>query len=644
MHRPTRAPFRRLGRLALGTAPLLVLSATATLPRPADAHCVIPAANRWDPDPGPIPVYVSIDSTHQTTLANAYIGGDFSADQEIRWVKAAIDLINAASTDAPRLYYAGTDATVDHRFTNTAFWSTRNEGITVSSYGPCNTDPDGAGGGFSHSGSKGAIRIIRGGARSQVCIDLQEPPDPEAEPHLWWVDPNDDALLGYSARYDFVGVIAHELLHALGLDHTDGEESCDPAFADPQFPAVTANALMYWPDKNFRRGLRRDDIEGLRALYGEPSREVYWSESAQDVPTLWTMPAPISPTLLANTPVVISNAARDEDEHALVGLTNEDDQVRYLTGSWGGWDANAAFGVQVQGAGGETVRSYDRVGVARGTRLDTGEDRKLVAWVGGPDSDCCDPEPADGTGTQVRIHYRVQDDGVWFPPHSTAATRTKAFGVGYDPREDLFVMAYLDTCDVDMATNSCKRTPDKPWNQFLFVRTIKAWLGGGGCIQALTTAGPVHEVGDVACNVDPRGATRCTIPVATTEDDGPFVRYIEGVIEPHDDSICFVRQVDPPTTLAGTLALGRQGAAIDAFLTGGTFVGTHVPGFAGVTPGPSGYAAVYTMTRDPWGWVTGVADNESSIFQTDYWPMAIGSMNKTTGLQHHQWRLVMARQ
>jgi hypothetical protein len=91
------------------------------------------------------------------------------------------------------------------------------------------------------------------------------------------------------------------------------------------------------------------------------------------------------------------------------------------------------------------------------------------------------------------------------------------------------------------------------------------------------------------------------------------------------------------------LALGRQGAAIDAYQVDGVLVGTHVPGFAGTTPGPSGYAAVYTMTRDGSGWVTGVASNQSSIFSTDYWPMFIGSMNKTTPAEHQQWRLLMTR-
>lgn len=626
-----RPSMTSITSLVLAAAPALALALAALPATTAKAHCVMAAANRWDPGPGPIPVYVSTDSLSQTALYDTQLGQDFDEAQEIRWVKAAIDLINSASTDAPRLYYAGTDASAS--YTGGAFWSSRNEGITVSTYGPCFAEPSGVGAAFSHSGSKGAIRMIRGNAKS--CGD---------PPFLWWTDPRDDDSGAFSADYDFVGVLAHELLHSLGLDHTDGTGTCDPAFADANFPAVTQNSLMYPPSKDFRRGLRRDDIEGLRALHGEPERDVYWSKSSQAVPSIWMVPALVSANLKANTPVVISNAALPEDEYALVGLTNAADQVRYLTGSWGGWDANAATGVQVTGAGGEIIRSFDRVGVARGRTPGSTNERRLVAWVGGPESTSVDPEPADATGTQVRIHYRVQQNGVWFPPHSTAPTRTKTFGVGYDPGNDLFMMAYLDTCTVSLSGQSCLDTVDRPKEQVLFVRTIKGWLGGGGCIQALTTAGPVHEVGDVACNFDPAsGESRCTIPVATTEDDGPFVRYIEGVVEPHDGGICFVRQVDPPTTLTNTLALGWQGAAIDGYAMGGTFVGTRTSGFPGTTPGPSGYATVYTMTRNASGWVTGASANESAIFETQYWPLAIGGMNKTTPSQNHQWRLMMAK-
>jgi CheY-like chemotaxis protein len=301
------------------------------------------------------------------------------------------------------------------------------------------------------------------------------------------------------------------------------------------------------------------------------------------------------------------------------------------------------------------VQSGFEVAVARdgATALERyGPERRMIAWHGTDEDACCGPERVaplggpEGDPVHTRIWWRVHDGTSWLTPQSTAPTRYKEMGVGYDPFQDLFVLAYIDTCHV--SGNSCAAVPDAPKEQRLFVRTIKGWNGGGGCTQALTTVDHVLAVGDVACDFRgftiPASPTRCVIPVTTVDaTGGPNLRFIEGEIKDHDGSICFVREVDPPTTLTGVLGLGTPSAAFNGFHTpaqGSRLVGAWVSGFPNTTPSSDNWSNVYTMDRDSvTGWLVPPQENIKT-FPTDYWAITVGSMTRTGSSPNIQWRAI----
>lgn len=475
----------------------LAVSQAPTLHSTARAACVLPANQRPVFDAGPIPVYVSSDGLSSTTLAFARVGNPavWAYDEEVRWLRAAIDAINSASADTPRLYYAGLDATVPSA--GGTFWTNRNPGITVSTYGDCAYEsPDAwasSGRGPNGHTNKCAIRMNRGATQGQSDACTTQGTD-----EYWWVDPDDDD--GSTAQnHDFMGVVVHEMLHCLGLGHTDLANQCDGAFPI----AASSASVMYTGNKDHRRRLRRDDIEGLRSLYGEPERTVYEAYSDSSTPGVanWFAPTAINAaTLSTNTPVVLANAAADYDEQRLAGFTNAADQVRYFTGAWVGWGASAVSGTPVETTQGNSIYSYDKVAVARGRPyIDTLAERYMVAWVGGSSSTCCGTESTSSFDTYLR--FRVFSDGVWRTHGTLGPTRYKNIGAGYDPRTDHFVLAYLDyypSASLD------------PADQRLYVRTVKAWNGGGGCTQALTTVDHVLDVGQIACDfIDGSTYTQC---------------------------------------------------------------------------------------------------------------------------------------
>ena len=447
---------------------------------------------------------------------------------------------------------------------------------------------------------------------------------------------------------DFVGVLVHEFLHSLGLGHPDDSEM---NLCEPGSYTETDAAVMATGNKDYRRRLRRDDIEGLRELYGAPERSLYYSESetSPDPPGALDWPGPIvvDPSIRTNTPVAASDAGHFALENTFVGFTNEDDEVRFFSGPWFGWSGNAANGGDaILDSNNAPVRSWDSVEASLGSFVD-GSERRLVAWISGPEESCCSGESE--MGQDVRIWWRIFSNGSWKAPQSTGLTKYKTFGASYDRREDVFVLAYIDSWPVE---------GDLPENQRIFVRTINSWSGGGGCTQALTTVEHVLAVGGVACDdrmgTLPTGATRCAIAVSTTDDAladeeaGPRLRFIEGEITEHDGFICFVRDdwEDDPTVVPLTTeltSLGNVDVAMDGHTPNGALLGSYVPAVPEPFDGdsePSPERNIFTMTRDLEGKLTGPVANQRS-FNSDFWPLTLSTQTRTTGPSHTRWRVFM---
>lgn len=636
--------------LVRSLAPLVVALLTMLgWPARTGAHCI--SDDQPNFDPGPIPVFISTD----TGSGLRYVGlGDDGNDVEVetRWVKAAIDIINSSSADTPRLYFAGYDSGVGQYDQGVNTWAGLNPGITINAYSCFNYpagSPDG-GGGIAHTWFGPGIydnRALISFIRSRLydnCQNLDHECDWQADPHdpechAFYVDPDDRSDVG--GDYDFVGVMVHEMLHALGLNHTDfnlgleWNSNCQNSY-DPAVGSVMNTDYSTF-SIDWRHRLRRDDIEGLRELYGEPQRQVYAASSTQTIPTSWSSSTSLT-SIVTNTPAGLTSQASPHANYVWGSFTNTSDRLRYFVWHYqNGWYAS---NYAVYASGTTPITTHEKTGVSAGYPISSGQPgplRLLFSWVGGPDYAGSGEDVMDA---DLRVWYRIWNGSTWANVASSGYTTYKNFGVAYDPNEDYFILAYADTYPVGSTD---------PEDLYLYVKTFNATGGGGYCYQAFTTLPDVrpYEIGDIACDFEWEGEpTRCTIPVSSLSDDGPLLQFVEGTIGHFSGYTCFIKDGGTPLTITDTYSYGQIGAthqSYDPIVFGqpssgyGDHLVAYVPGFTGTTPGTSGYSRTLTMERNYNGLLGTIANDRT--WTTNYWPVRVGSRGDNSSPYNTWWVL-----
>ena len=622
----------------------MVFISTLLMAQDVSSYCVDP--DRAEFDPGPIPVYIS--SGISTGVRNIGLQYDFDADVdnddsnnyeiERRWVQAAIEVINSSGSGAPPLYYAG----LTNQLAPNYSFNDLEPGITIASWS-CATQPGNSIAGQSPNGNKSLIRFNRGGSKScSATCDWDN--DPHGCHDSWYVDPDQRVSLG--TEHDFLGVLVHELVHSLGLGHSNEPENAWNLHCENPYPGeVGASVMNTAYKKDWRHALRRDDIEGLRTIYGKPKRTIH----ARNLDTMfsaasprreaWTDALPLGEKLITNTPVALSSTADNSSPYLLAGYTRgKSDRFRFFSGHWYGWDIGPeGNGYKVPSDLGDKVKSFQPVAVAYGSpRSYAGTERKLFAWVGGVNTAT---EQTDEH--QVRMRWRVQKGDSWLSSQSSEKTHYTNLSTAYDPSTDRFILAYLDNEDSNNAED-----------MHVYIQTINAWSGEKSCLTVLDSLTGIHpyKIGDMSCDYyNSSHSTQCTIPISDLSNEGPHLQFIQGQIGPlpvsgqQTNHMCFQLNEEEPVWDFLQLIFNERAEYVSSFGD----IGSATRGYDSIGPiGPGsfnliGYSDIlvthmngdstdgsyqtFILSTDANG-ITGILDHGTDLY-TNYWPLRVGSMS-----------------
>lgn len=453
-----------------GMTPAALVLALA--PATVDAYCLLPGApdtyaKFWGarfPDLR-IPVYIAVGLDSSVL----YTGLDEADVAAI--VQRMISTHNEA-VGAPVLYYAGT---TEQELDPDGQMRARPTGIVVDSFScaqalltpPC---------------TAAQLACTRPGGNSD---DLLAKARITLQPSSWLCG-DAGVLWGIEAGVgkDLSRVLLHELGHALGLGHTDD----DPCAGASQPGGHGVMRRVQAGTSVYGRTWRRDDIAGLRAIYGDEIRHALYTWRDDEFPGAPDESTREAVCTVSRTPPTLTDGQGDA---LLLGFTDADDRVSLLA-----WDGGR-FVAPEGGAAIDPSRhgvSFAPVGLAHGDGV------VLAVWSA--------DDAIDASENRLRWALRPLAGGAWnfgyIATPSGATQKSTRVAVGFDRRTQLFLVASvadeaepyiaaIDPVGVQRATT----------------------LFGAAVFPALRA----FDIGRPVCFMD-GGTSRCTMPYTSGNYDG----------------------------------------------------------------------------------------------------------------------------